>query len=337
MEHSELWWKHTFGPAKLLHEAAETLLSGGHPWVNYPNMPWAAEFRDHVKQMVEEKNAGLSFEFMDLREEENLDPLRTLRSLDGEGMRYYMPSVALEKYIQQKNLFPNTVIWVYGYADGESEAWLKLSERCAKSKTAFRIVCEGTLPAPGSGRVRSLSGREYVSRFDSLLFIMSTVSERLDFSVEQRNYLSTLLNEMFTLNPEAANEAVSDLDGFLREPVALGLRYLPGCDEAEVSRAVWRAQVKAIFPLVEQQRLRIIERNLKGIRGILPFSDNYGNSYTRPEEIELRHLVHYTSTGQAFLSEADQKLLGILHPMRNKLAHLIVLEKEEVEQILTLS
>lgn len=337
MEHCDLWWRYTFGPAKLVREVSDALLSGKHPWVDYPNMPWAFEFRETIKQIVEEQDAEISFEYIDVRDQEKNNPIIFLRTLDSEAMQYYMPSRPLEEYIQQKALFSQTVIWAFGCSNAENEAWLKLSERCAKSKTAFRVVCEGDLPAPGSGRVHCFSAKEYISKFDSLLLIMSVVSERQDFSVEQRNYLSTLLNELFELNPEAANEAINDLDGFLSAPVPMGLQYLPECNESTICQAVWNAQIKAIYPLIEQQRLRIIKRNLKGIRGILPISDDYGNTYTTPEEIELRHLAYYTSIGKAFLSEADQKLLGVLHPMRNKLSHLGILEKEEVSQILSLA
>ena len=337
MERSDLWWRHTFGPAKLVREVADALLYGKHPWVNYHNMPWAFEFRETIKQIVEEQDAEISFEFIDIREPDHSDPIRFLRTLDSGVMQYYMPSRALEDYIQQKELFPNTVVWAYGFSAGANETWVTLSERCAKRKTSFRIVCEGDLPVPGSGRVQRYIANKYISRFDSLLLIMSVVSEQVDYTVEQRNYLSTLLNELFELNSEAANKAVNDLDSFLTAPVTTGLQLLPECNEATVNKAVWNAQIKAIYPLIEQQRLRIIERNLKGISGILPINDNYGNTYSRPEEIELRHLVYYTASGEAFLSEADQKLLGILHPMRNKLSHLNLLDKDEVSLILSLS
>ena len=87
--------------------------------------------------------------------------------------------------------------------------------------------------------------------------------------------------------------------------------------------------------MIEEQRLAFIDRLGHRIDRILPFSDEYQSQFTKPQEVELRHLIYYRH--DLSLSPEELALLNKLHDARNDLSHLRILAESVVEELAELS
>jgi hypothetical protein len=114
---------------------------------------------------------------------------------------------------------------------------------------------------------------------------------------------------------EAGVEVMGGYCGLSGESIACPLRLLHEGRSGELDRRLWRAQLAAIFPWLEEQRQGAIDRHRRRL-GIDDFLRRRG--ITAIEDIELGGIARQLS-GRIPRSDADR--LNALSRMRNALAH----------------
>ena len=92
--------------------------------------------------------------------------------------------------------------------------------------------------------------------------------------------------------------------------------------------------MKYIFPLIESYRKYFVKRYFRAIKNILPISNSYGEKVTIPEDVEIGTLFYLVGRGDIVISSTEYNELERYRNARNRLAHMNVLENEEVEAIL---
>ena len=107
--------------------------------------------------------------------------------------------------------------------------------------------------------------------------------------------------------------------------------YFFNKSEEEITVSIWESQLKYIFPLIESYRKYFIKRYFKEIKNVLPISNSYGEKVTNPEDVEIGTLFYLVERDDIFIYSTEY---NELERYRNKLAHMSVLENEEVEAIL---
>lgn len=144
-------------------------------------------------------------------------------------------------------------------------------------------------------------------------------------------YAAILCEELSGGDPERYAHLCKHIHEVLRGSTNL-------CDwltEAEIQWRIHAAQLRGIQPVIEEQRLKLIDGLGVRVNRILPFDDEYHNTFTKPHEVELRHLVFYKA--QLTLSTVEQQLLDQLYEARNDLSHLRVLSEEQITGIAKLA
>lgn len=98
---------------------------------------------------------------------------------------------------------------------------------------------------------------------------------------------------------------------------------------------IWETQLKAVFPVIEQYRSYFIKRYSSCIQKALPLSNPNGQDITSPEDVEIGMLVYLVGNGNITLADSSEyPELERFRDARNNLAHLNILEPEDVELIL---
>lgn len=113
-----------------------------------------------------------------------------------------------------------------------------------------------------------------------------------------------------------------------------GERYFFNKSKEEITVSIWESQLKYIFPLIESYRKYFIKRYFKAIKNVLPISNSYGEKVTIPEDVEIGTLFYLVGRGDIVISSTEYNELERYRNARNRLAHMNVLENEEVEAIL---
>ncbi|MCE7981186.1 MAG: hypothetical protein DYG89_08355 [Caldilinea sp. CFX5] len=154
--------------------------------------------------------------------------------------------------------------------------------------------------------------------------------------------LSTLLNPKLTLKAIAAERRWLESrqvprtwctgttnameDGRVTTHSALLALSDPG---NEMNARIWNAQVRIVFPYLEEQRRRLLTEIGKQLR--VPFETEYG-MVTHLHELEIGHIANQLNTMlSARIPPEIRRKATRLKEIRNKLAHLEILSAEMVE------
>ena len=113
-------------------------------------------------------------------------------------------------------------------------------------------------------------------------------------------------------------------------------KIIPNFDNRIFSRAVWECQVQFLLPTLEQVRGRLIEKNYRQLKNILPVKDEFGKLILDPWDMELRHLHYYGGNALIFQS-GDWENLELAYISRNEISHLDSLDRAKVEKIFALA
>jgi hypothetical protein len=118
-------------------------------------------------------------------------------------------------------------------------------------------------------------------------------------------------------------------------------KRLKAVDEAHFKKSLWQAQLEIFFPLIENQRVSLVEKYYTPIKQALERHERLylGGRIVEPLDAELGLLVYLSnkffqnSDRLICFSQADYSILADLHEYRNKLAHRNHLELYEMDQL----
>lgn len=111
-----------------------------------------------------------------------------------------------------------------------------------------------------------------------------------------------------------------------------GANYVFDKDEDAVKHLIWLAQIKTIYPVLEEYREDFVQRHSSAIGKHLPITSSYGGAYDDPSDVELGTLKYMADNNMLYLSEKEYESLKINKDARNKLSHLTPLLLEEVKK-----
>ncbi len=113
-----------------------------------------------------------------------------------------------------------------------------------------------------------------------------------------------------------------------------GERYCFSKSQEEVDTLLWEAQLKYVFPLVENYRRYFVKKYYDFIKAVLPINNGYGDQVMVPEEAELGNLMYLVERGGIPVSAEESMELKRYRKARNELAHMNLLSNEELCVIL---
>ena len=174
---------------------------------------------------------------------------------------------------------------------------------------------------------------DFLTPYDVQFFAINLL-ENAKLSPQEKLYTSTLAAKLSGQSAILAkNLATAEL---FTSGIDFVKKIVPTLDERNFSRAVWECQVQFLLPTLEQVRGRLIEKNFRRLKSILPVKDEFGKIITDPWDMELRHLHFYGGSAMLF-HISDWEILELAYRARNELSHLEFLDTAKVEKIFTLA
>jgi len=202
------------------------------------------------------------------------------------------------------------------------------NKKNSDSSGAIIFVTNEDNPPPSLTRLS-----DFLTPYDVQFFAINLL-ENAKLTAQEKLYTSTLAAKLSGQSAILAkNLSTAEL---FTGGVDFVKKIVPTCDERNFSRAVWECQVQFLLPTLEQVRGRLIEKNFRRLKAILPVKDEFGKIITDPWDMEFRHLHFYG--GNAMLFQAgDWEILESAHRARNELSHLEILDTAKVEKIFALA
>ena len=134
--------------------------------------------------------------------------------------------------------------------------------------------------------------------------IEDLVSQRIEDILDPRGWLRR--------NSDRRSDLVASFTG---KPFACPIALMADGKVAEVEHRIWKAQVSAVFPWIEQQRLQCIDRFRKSLR-LDEQAAKLG--VTQVEDLEFGALKYQL---RSIASRSQSELITAFTAMRNALAH----------------
>ncbi|MDI9498776.1 MAG: hypothetical protein QM270_09895 [Bacillota bacterium] len=371
---AQRWWTDITGPARLVEGIVGEFDRSRHVAVCSDRpFNWPEQLRRTVTErlrdldgnwMVEQLDA--SWPFADGKENGTAIEDYLLNWYTVAEVRQAYDPLGTEtkaQYLARCGVFRERCFWVRDPDDRELAAWLDFLRRCPPPKRQDGSVIlelrpgqQRLLPASENRpqQLAVLRQENYIDYFDALLFNSAMCAE-LELGDGWKRYLAVAATELCQLDVRAALDLLERMTTHGEDPLsALGCGEAAARDPA-LKRRLWMAQLQVLFPLLEEERLRLIAAYEERIRGILgvpywvasrdetwPLFRQYGQELTDPHEAELGTLASMTAVHRAddheerllYLPRPDWQQLLLLREMRNLLAHRQLCDHGQVRRFL---
>lgn len=392
---AELWWDEITGPSQMVRNAATMLRNGRSVQLKVPvDLPWPDQMRMSMERELREDAEELLVDFVDCRWECPQDPADIGEFLLG---RYAVGSVrdgyrksskqSVQAYMLANHVLKNRVIWVLGLTEETVKDWLAFCREYkprAAEDGLFVLECveeDMDKAHRDSHALPVFVYLEYASYHDLLLF-SNQICSPIRASLERKQYLAAAATELCGRDAELADmllQYLSETD--TGEDPLNALEELsqaewgtdrfnnvrPGPEhpfaliwnenKAELERRLWRAQLQALFPLIEYEHVEFVNHFYYSI--LMGLKDGYADhlhGWSGPQyitklderimdpydvELGLLYLMSKLRSWRAdsmyllyLAEEGDRERLSLLRDMRNQLAHIEVCPSEKVCEFL---
>ena len=288
-EWSEFWWTSITGPRNLCDAVSRALHNKSSVCLVVPDdLPWRDEMRASIETGMHQMPDMESFyvEFIDVEDEcpDIADIGRYLME------KYALPEIAagyrgrekLQKYILDKHVLDNRVLWIKGMNAAQEKRWLQFCRDYVPAKDSDgRFVLEARWTDRESER-RNLAVIRYgdtIKRYDLTLFNSIYLNrEKGTYSAIWQQYAAVMCALLCATDAETSQAFMETCDFSTEEPIigmqkiAEDIAYLRRGESNDqhilslirrenmsvIDTQVWKAQLQVLFPLLEIERVSFV-------------------------------------------------------------------------------
>lgn len=363
MESSALeryWWEKITSASAFVDATVTALRECKMPVLLVPNdLPWRNSMRYVMQEHVVEDSFHLCVETIDVLDEnkENLAPgVFLLKKLDDDTYRRSSRHT-IQQHILNNNQMQGKLLWIKGLSETNVDRWLEFCNGFEiDQRERGMIVVEIPFDKDLSRyeNLKAIRYESFIRNYSVQLFIEYVLDDK-GYDDRWRNYLSMLISTLCKKDVEIACRLAQDqnlkvyrIDEVLRN-ISLDKKFARrGCSEDHIlnlvrnkktekmDRLVWTAQMQVLFPMMEIERVKWVERYKTEIKSVL---DKRGitvvgsNTFIAdPYEVELKHLHDMYRLGELDKERDDKRenRLKLMYDCRNDLAHLHTCSHEKV-------
>ena len=340
-EISEIWWRQITGARKFLDRTAKALAGGKSAVICLTEpTPWLGDMHRILREFLNKKFGGTkAVHEIDAASVEVEPAVFVFENFCSDNVKFeFIPfgEKARVKFLAERDdiALNNICLWIHDISEAQTESWLAFIADYnnflrGRSKGIFLLETRANLGLTDKAEVEVFSCANEVSDYDCFAFNILIAAEFGKGDKFTKRYLAELVSNTTELDVERGAELIKCGGDFLKNP----RKFLKNKSREEITQAIWRTQLKLIFPQIEIFRRDFIKNHEALIKTFLPFEMDTGKKIFMPDEAELGELCYMLGGESWKLSREEWDELRIYLNARNKLAHLSTLTLEEVQQI----
>lgn len=342
-----MWWTRMVNAVRFLDDAQEALEEGRSVLLHFSGeVPWAEIMADELCQRLAGFTDSRTFDVHDVSHVTEPGAYLFSHYCSEEERRKYWPS----KHISHMRFMagnPNIplnrrYVCLTGIPSGKAEQWVRAVseylEHCRENEEhgVFIMVTQNA-NVRGSEQIACLQYSDYVTDYDCMMLCLTMLSS-LPCSRMQKLYLAETASGIAQNNVEIAGLLISEGMELARAPLTVSRRVFEenGIPTARldetVSAAVWEAQIRLVFPKMEDFRRALVQKYERKLEHFLPMKSAAGERIDKPFDLEVGQLC-YICKGNKLLEHSEYEMLGKMRAARNKLAHRDALSYDELMQL----
>lgn len=351
-----LWWEKIPNAVRFAESIVSALTEGKNVALSLPEfVPWYDDFRERVQFVQRQELGGYGIDsIIDYEDEE---PGKTIftKYCKKELRDEYRPAIGYAKFLSgaESITLNSTVAWIKVESEDRIKEWCKFISDYSKElkkgtmKGLFVIETKGVLSGITLKGGKIIKYNEYIGEFD--YYIFSTLSASvLDIDRNKKEYLAEIATSVLDNDVELSSYclSLSTFNDFWNDPICTirtivsnacrsdGDEFSFDLSSEEIQQRVWKAQIKNLFPKIEAFRGEFVSKYSDDIKKELPISSSSGEQYTKPYEVEIGTLYYMVCNRKIDIDTEEYKKLKIFKEARNKLAHLEVLEINDIDKLI---
>ncbi len=342
----EIWWRDMVNAARFLEDAKEIIEDGKSVVLSFPkNIPW-------LSVMINE---------LYFRIAENFDE-RSLQVIDVNGISVTPGEYLFENFCKKetRNTYWEPVhtnhirflsscktstlntcfLCITGLNSMTAPDWVQsikeYHETCSlEEHGAFILVTQGE-DIQSSQHVECLKFSEYTTDYDCMMLCLNIALE-FKCSRLKKMYLAEVASNIADNNVEIAGLLVSEGEKLIKEPFKTTKEVFEKNDikytllREKVSSGVWEAQIRLVFPRLEDFRAEIVQKYKASLKGNLPITNNVGEVIRETNDLEIGQL--YALRNKISANSGDRKLIEQMRDARNEIAHRKPVSFEKIREL----
>jgi hypothetical protein len=370
MDWSEFWWSHITGSNMVVSNVVESLLAKSTVVLEVPeDLPWRQEMRRVIERDFRDKSHLMEHivEIIDAADEcqgeapgafllEHYSPSREIRL----GYRARSKKT-IQDYIKENGVLKNRVIWVKGLTGAQATAWMNFCREYNHGSLEdglFVLEVHGNVVKQPSKWLNHIRYLDTVTNYDVQLFNSFVLDTDVSLTPNWKRYIATAVAVLCDTDAEIAELMLQPEDlktvSFIHLVQELAddpyyakrganassghlFSFFRSGDLQEIERRLWKAQVQVLFPLIEIERISIVEKYIDILQDALDnnYVEQYRKQLTSPVEIEFGTLCYMIASGVVYISDRfDRDRIHFLHDIRNELAHAHFCDTSKVKELL---
>ena len=322
------WWDHMPAASRILREAQEVMQSGRTVVLRSAGaMPWETLLCERLAAPFADQLGVHRLEILDVRADSMAPGARLLETFADDDQRDdYWPGEPEERYLAQhpEISLSRSIVIVRGISGKACESWLRAVTAYLGAAGEEHAVFALLMQDAQVRDIRKDMGRcfdmeHYLSEQDTLMVCQAVLTEKKCRGAVAQ-YIAELAASLSGYAPETAAALAAKGTQLAKDPLGTAAAVL-GAESAGQREAVWRAQIRTVYPILEEQRQRYLQKYGHRFPKDLSIPNGYGGYITEPKELEIVH-IWFLCQSRGLADKADIDQLARMRKARNDLSHL---------------
>lgn len=348
----KVWWESVPNALRLENSIIEYLESGKQIVFMYSEyIPWPDTFREQIEILQRQNITGYGIDY--IKDEEDEEPGYQIlnKYCKKEIKDDYRPAIGYARFLANLDSITlnSSIVWIKTYSESRIKLWCDFisdyRHDLKKESDGGMFIIEANrlydIKLPKG--IKPVRYTDYINQFDCYIFNVMAASI-IDDSHNVKEYLSEVATSMIDKDIELSSLCLNSYNykEFLYNPYEVIQRIITEnqrsdgsafdalLDEISFKKALWMAQIKYIFPIIETYRNSFIYKYQNQIQKELPITNSSGDKYDNAIDVEIGTLYYMVCNGVIEVDKNEIFELKKYKDARNKLAHLEILSYEEV-------
>lgn len=334
MRIGELWWSRLVNSVRFLDDVKDAILEGKSVIMNFTDsIPWYDDLTEFLEQKLSFMTEIRSFVYDDVSTV-TIEPGKYLltKYFSESERRKYWTDKSYEQFMAENDntILNHRILCITGINSGNAASWLKtVSEYLEYKNSDERCIFILFVQQANTNSSKSASNfryGDYVTNYDCLMLCLTLLSSEKCSSI-QKQYISEIASNIACNNVEIAGLLAKEGLSLAEDPYGTASQVLWDNDikvtnlTEAVEMAVWEAQIKLVFPKLEDFRRNLVQKYSDKIKDYLPITSSSGERIDKPSDVEIGQLFFIAGKGK-FLDKNEFDMLNKMRDARNLLAHM---------------
>lgn len=340
-----IWWTRIANPVRLIDDILNSIYDGKSVAVKYDEtIPWYDIMRETIISKLEIFSDNKSFTNHEISSKKDPGEFLMEKYCSSAERSNYWPKAEKEEFLakSKSTTLNNNYIFVSIEKSCNAASWVKFVDKYTSyfnedDEYGMFILYTNDQNIKSTSNVDCYNYSDYISNYDCLMLCMTLMSAGKYSSIEKQ-YISEVAGQIAGNNENIAGQLVQHGRNLVQSPITITENVFRDNNvkvkeiNNYVNTALWNAQIKTVFPKLEQYRAWFIQKHQSSLEAHINLVGTDKYKKNNVVELEIGE-IYYICKENRISSKEDFDNLVKVRNARNLLAHWNVIPYKNVIEI----